>query len=156
MWAGFEIEEDEIFSAGRQSVKVKAGSLACFRAAMGPGLLLLILRDMPGGDHALVQNAHDAKAVFARPVNSEMGSDRVDQMRRGQVVSAKAQLWVVTERHERVVDLIAVDPELSAAPSFPGKAQYVDEIRPCSRRKLDWQRPKGGHQGPSLGHCALR
>ncbi len=94
---------------------------------------------MPGEDHALVQNAHDAKAVFARPVNNYMGADRVDQMRRGQVVSTMAQLRVVTERHERVVDLITVDDELSVAPSFSGKAQYVNEIRPCSRRELDWQ-----------------
>nr|WP_240193277.1 hypothetical protein [Desulfobulbus alkaliphilus] len=54
-----------------------------------------------------------------------MGADRVDQVRRGQVVSTTAKLRVVIERHERVVDLIAVDDELSVAPIFTGKAQYV-------------------------------
>lgn len=70
----------------------------------------------------MVQNTHDIEAVFARPVNNEVRSDRVDPMRRRQVVSTMTDLRVEPECHERVVDFIAVDDELIAAPGFAGKA----------------------------------
>jgi hypothetical protein len=46
--------------------------------------------DMSGWAHALVQNAYNAKVIFARSVYNEVRSDRVDQMSRGQVVSKMA------------------------------------------------------------------
>ena len=58
--------------------------------------------------HAAIQDAHNAENVRADAVDDDVRTWRVGQMRRGQVAPSMAELRVLADRLERVVDLVAV------------------------------------------------
>ena len=92
---------------------------------------------MIGQAHPLVQDAHDADAVSADAVDVDVRTDQVGQVSRGQIAPPVAELRVLADRLERVVDLVAVGQQLRLTLGFAGLAQDVDEILSCFRGELE-------------------
>ena len=84
--------------------------------------------DVFGGTHALVEDTYDRDGVPAHTIDNDVRSNQGSQVRRWQVVSVMAELWIFTNRVQRVIDLVAVGLELIWAPSLTGETQDVDEI----------------------------
>ena len=83
---------------------------------------------MPGQTHALVQDAHDADTVGIAAIDDDVNANQIRPMRLRQVVAAMAQLRVVADRLERVVDLVAIGQKRVLAPGLAGETQDVDEV----------------------------
>ena len=76
------------------------------------------------------------------------------QMRREQVAPPMAELPVLADCLERVVDLVAVGRQLRQTPCFTGVAQDLDEILLRPWGELERQRVTGAHQRLLAHRCA--
>lgn len=80
--------------------------------------------------HALMQDAYNANAAGADSVDDDVGADQISQVCRWQVLAAMAKLWIMADRGQRIINLIAINQQLVCAPSFAGIAKYVDKVLP--------------------------
>ena len=93
--------------------------------------------------HALVQDAHDRDTALALTEYDHVRTDQIGQVRRRQIIAVMAELRVVAESLQRVIDLVAIGQQLGLTPGLAGVAEDVDEILPRPRGQRDRRRLMG-------------